>query len=218
MTIQNDDGKVVSTETVTVSDEVISPNAVPDNSEKPKDDPKTFSKEYVEELRAEAARHRVDKHKERAEKEALAAKIQEYEDAKLSDTEKAARDFDEAKSKATNFEQKANELALQYEIAMAAREEGIQDVKAAVKLADRELIEYDSAGNITNLPDVIEHLRSEYSSLFSKGVSAPNTGVTNPAKAPAAKKWTKEELKGLSPEKRVELMESGVLNHLLGRN
>lgn len=212
-----DDGKVVSTETPKVSEEVITSAATTDDSKKTEVDQKSFSKEYVEELRAEAARHRVEKQKEKAEREALEAKLREYEDAKLSAEEKAARDFDEAKTKASSYETKAKELALNYELAMAAREEGIADVKAAVKLADRELIEYDSAGNITNLPDVIENLRSTYSSLFSKGVSAPNTGVTNPAKPPAAKKYTREDLKSLSPEKRVELMESGALNHLLGR-
>lgn len=211
----SDDGKVVSTSTDKVVDDVVSPNAP--TEVKPKDEPKTFSKEYVEELRAEAARHRVEKQKERADREALEARVKEYEDAKLSDTEKAARDFDEAKTKASSYETKAKELAINYELAMAARDEGIADVKAAVKLADRELIEYDSSGNITNLPDVIENLRSTYSSLFSKTASAPNTGVTNPAKAPAARKYTREDLKTLSPEKRVELMESGVLNDLLGR-
>ncbi len=214
----SDDGKVVSTETLKVSDDVLSPNTpVVSTDDKSKDEPKTFSKEYVEELRAEAARHRVEKQKERADKEALEARLKEYEDAKLSVEEKASRDFDEAKAKASTFENKVRDLALQYEIAMAAREEGIADVKAAVKLADRELIEYDSVGNITNLPDVIENLRSTYSSLFSKNASAPNTGVTNPAKAPAQRKYTREDLKSLSPERRLELMQSGALNDLLGR-
>lgn len=211
-------GKVVSTETPKVSDEVLSPNVTPTETPKSEVEPKTFTKEYVEELRAEAARHRVEKQKERADREALEAKVKEYEDAQLSESEKVTRDFEEAKTKATSYEQKVRELSLNYELAMAARDEKIADVKAAVKLADRELIEYDSAGNITNLPAVIENLKSTYSSLFSKSASAPNTGVTNPAKAPSAKKWTREDLRTLSPEKRKELMDSGALNELLGRS
>lgn len=215
MTTQNE-GNVVSVETDKVVDDVVQ-SAATTESKKTEVDPKSFSKEYVEELRAEAARHRVEKQKERAEREALEAKIKEFEDAKLSVEEKAKRDYEEAVTRASSLEKQAREASLKYELALAAREEGISDVKAAVKLADRELIEYDSAGNITNLPDVIEHLRSEYSSLFSKTASAPNTGVTNPAKPPTQKKWTREDLKSLSPEKRVELMQSGALNDLLGR-
>lgn len=212
----SDDGKVVSTETPKVSDDVISPNTL--NAEKPKVEPESFDKEYVKSIREEAADWRTKLRAKEAEHEAALAKLKEYEDAKLTESEKAARDFEEAKSRASNMENLAREASLKYELAIAAREEGISDVKAAVKLADRELIEYDSAGNITNLPDVIEHLRSEYSSLFSKTATAPHTGVTNPPKAPAAKKWTREDLKKMSPEQRVELMNKGELNHLLGRS
>mgnify|MGYP000847624422 CR=1 FL=1 len=210
-----DDGKVVSTEVVKTSEEVVSKNTP---VEKPKVEPEVFDKEYVKGIREEAAEWRTKLRKQEAAYEEALAKLKSYEDEKLSAEEKLSRDFEEAKTRASSMEQKAREASLRYELAIAAREEGISDVKAAVKLADRELIEYDSAGNITNLPDVIEHLRSEYSSLFSKTASAPNTGVTNPAKPPAQKKWTREDLKSLSPEKRLELMQSGALNELLGRN
>lgn len=209
-----DDGKVVSTETPKVSEEVVSPNTP---VEKPKVEPEVFDKEYVKGIRDEAASWRTKLREKEAEHEAALAKLKAFEDAQLTAEEKMSRDFEDAKTRASSMEQKAREASLRYELAVAAREEGISDVKAAVKLADRELIEYDSAGNITNLPDVIEHLRSEYSSLFSKTASAPNTGVTNPAKPPASKKWTREDLKSLSPEKRLELMQSGALNDLLGR-
>jgi DNA-directed RNA polymerase alpha subunit len=159
----------------------------------------------------------VEKQQAKAEAEALRAQLKEYEDAKLSVEEKTLRSLEEATTRATSFEQQVREASLKYELAMAAREENITDIRAAVKLADRELIEYDSVGNITNLPDVIQALKSEYSSLFTKAASAPNTGVTNPAKAPSAKKWTRADLAQLSPERRLELMQSGELNDLLGR-
>lgn len=212
------DGKVVGTEVVkNVADDVVSKNTPVDNPGKQKVDPDVFDKEYVKEIRDEAASWRTKLREKESAYEQAMAKLKEYEDAKLSVEEKAQRDFEEAKTRAGSMEAKAREAELRYQLAIAAREEGISDLKAAVKLADRELIEYDSAGNITNLPDVIENLRSEYASLFSKNAAAPNTGVTNPAKPPAQKKWTRADLASLSPEKRVELMQSGALNDLLGR-
>lgn len=207
----------VSVETDKVSEEVISPNVIETPKAESKVDPKTFTEEYVKELRAEAAAHRAEKQKAKADNEALMAKLKEFEDAQLTAEEKLSREFDEAKTKASTYEQKLQETELKYQLAVAAREANITDVKAALKLADRELIEYDSSGSITNLPDVIESLRTEYPSLFNKGASAPHTGVTNPAKAPAAKQWTREEIAKLSPEKRTELLHSGEFNKLLGR-
>jgi hypothetical protein len=211
-----DDGKVVNAEVEkSGTDHVVSKNAPVEKSDKV--EPETFDKDYVKSIRDEAASWRTKLREKEAAFEEAMAKLKAFEDAQLSAEEKAARDFEEAKTRASSMESKAREAELRYQLAIAAREEGISDLKAAVKLADRELIEYDSAGNITNLPDVIENLRSEYSSLFSKTASAPNTGVTNPAKPPAAKKWTRQDLASLSPEKRVELMQSGALNDLLGR-
>lgn len=214
----SDDGKIVSTEVAkNVADDVVSKNTPATESGKQKVEPEVFDKDYVKGIREEAATWRTKlREKETAFEEAM-AKLKEYEDAKLTESERQSRDFEDAKTRAGTMEAKAREAELRYQLAVAAREEGISDVKAAVKLADRELIEYDSAGNITNLPDVIENLRSEYASLFSKNAAAPNTGVTNPAKPPAQKKWTRADLASLSPEKRVELMQSGALNDLLGR-
>lgn len=207
----------VSVETDKVSDEVITPNAAADAKEETKVEPKSFTEDYVKELRAEAAAHRAEKQKQKAENEALLARLKEFEDAKLTEQERLTRDFDEAKTKASSFETKLREAELRAELALAAREANIVDLKAALKLADRELIEYTSSGSISNMDVVIESLRNEYPSLFNKAASAPNTGVTNPAKAPAAKKWTREDIAKLSPEKRTELMHKGEFNHLLGR-
>lgn len=176
---------------------------------------KTFDADYVKQLREEAARHRVEKQKEAAARQELEAKLQEYEDAKLSAEERASREFEETKSKASKFEQLAKEALLKYQLAIAAQEHGIKDVNAAVKLADRELIQTDENGNISNIADIVGALKNEYKSLFSTAPSAPNTGVTNPAKQPGAKKWTREDLAKMSPERRVELLAAGEFKHLL---
>ena len=179
-------------------------------------EPKTFDADYVKGLREEAARHRVEKQKEAKEKESLLAKLREFEDAQLSETERFQKDFKDTQDKASSYERIAREAELKYQLALAAKENNIVDLKAAVKLADRELIQFDDNGNISNISDVIEGLRNEYGSLFNPANPvAPHTGVTNPAKAPSAKKYTRDDLKKMSPERRVELLESGDFKHLL---
>lgn len=179
------------------------------------DEPKVFDAEYVKSLREEAARHRVEKQKEATRSAELEAKLKEYEDAKLSVEEKQTRDFEETKTLAATFMQKALESDLKYQLALAAKDEGITDIRAAVKLADRELIEMGDDGSISNIADVIANLKAEYTTLFSSTPNAPHTGTSNPAKAPSDKKYTIADLGKLSPEKRVELLESGALKHLL---
>ena len=180
------------------------------------EEPKVFDADYVKGLREEAAKHRVEKQKEAQARIELEAKLKEYEDAKLSVEEKTARDFQEAVSKASVFEQMATESNLKYQLAVAASEFGIVDLNAAVKLADRELIQTDGNGNISNITEIVESLQAEYKSLFASAApNVPNTRVTNPSKVPAAKKYTRDDIVRMSPERRVELLEKGELNHLL---
>lgn len=178
---------------------------------------KQFDEAYVKGLREEAAKHRTEKNEFRSELEALRTQVKEYQDSQLSAEEKQTRDFDEYRSKAESSTRRAQEAELKYQLALAAQSEKITDVKAAVKLADRELIEFDDSGNITNLPSVIENLRTEYSALFAAATApnAPSPGATNPARTPKAHKVTREELASLSPDKINELLSSGQLSHLL---
>lgn len=179
-------------------------------------EPKVFDADYVKQLREEAAKHRVEKQAEAKRNEALLAKLTEFENSQLTESERNKKEFDETRTRADVNETRAREAELKYQIALAARDEKITDIKAAVKLADRGLIEYDDDGGISNLSDVVTSLRSEYPSLFNPNmVGAPNTGVTNPAKTPSAKKYTREDIKKMSNERRVELLESGELRHLL---
>lgn len=210
-----DEGTVeVSTETTeTVVDDSATTETVETVSET---DPKVFDKEYVESLRGENASWRTKlRDKEKLFEEAM-NKLKGLEDASLSVQEKMERDFEEAKTRASQFEAKAQENSLALQIALAAKDEKITDVKAAVKLADRELIEYDNNGQVTNLSTVLEHLKSEYSSLFASAPTASTGSSVNPSRPAKTKAYTHEDLKKMSPDRIMELKEKGDLNHLLG--
>ncbi len=213
----SDEGNVVSVESGENEVFVGGPNSQVVETPEPKveNEPKTFDADYVKSLREEAARHRVEKQKEAAARQELETKLQEYEDAKLSTEERASREFEETKARASKFEQLAKEAVLKYQLATAAQEHGLKDVNAAVKLADRELIQTDENGNISNIEEIVGALKNEYKALFATAPSAPHTGVTNPAKPAGTKKWTREDLAKMSPERRVELLAAGEFKHLL---
>jgi len=181
-------------------------------------DPKSYDETYVKGLRTESAKYRTERNDLKAQIDDYAAKVKEFEDAKLSADEKLQRDFEETRTQAERYRRQAEDNSLALQLALAAQKENIADVKAAVRLANRDKVEFGEDGSVTNLDDVIADLKTEFSSLFQAAPAAPNTGATNPAKAPAERKYTKEDLKKMSPDKINELFHAGKLNNLMGGN
>lgn len=182
-------------------------------------EPKVYDENYVTKLRNEAAARRV-REKELSETlESLQSKVKEFEDAQLSDQEKLTKELQELREASTANLTRAQSREVDFQLAMAAADHsnGIGDVKAAIKLIDRDSLEFDDKGKIVNLQDALETLKQEYPSvgLVSNKPSAPNPGPTNPSKSAATTKWTRAQLANMKPEKVVELQEAGELNHLL---
>lgn len=204
---------------VETTEAVVSETVETEVSEVTQSEPKMFDEAYVKSLRDEAAKHRMEKQKEAKEKETLLARIAEFENAQLSETERMQKEYKDALANAETHQSRARTLEVDFQLALAANnpDNQIGDVKAAIKLIDRDSLEFDERGRITNLQDALETLKAEYPSvgLVSRTPSAPNTGITNPAKAPAAKKYTRADLAQMSPQRIVELQEAGELNHLL---
>ena len=184
-------------------------------------EPKVYDEAYVKGLREEAAKHRTEKQAEKTAREAAEARAKVLEDAQLSEEERAKQEFEDTKARADKSQSQAEDLQVKYQLALAAADPAneIGDVNAAIKLIDRDTLEFDANGNITNLQDALETLKTQYPSVVAKvqGVVAPNTGVTNPAKQGSDKAYTRADLAGLSPEKINELHAAGKLNGLLKR-
>lgn len=182
-------------------------------------EPKVYDQAYVEQLRAEAAKHRTEKQAEKARVDDLAAQLKTLQDAQLTEAERQKQEFEETKVRADRNESRANDLQVQYQLALAAVDPAneIGDVNAAIKLIDRDTLEFDSNGKISNLQDALEALKREYPSVVASknNTPAPNTGVTNPSKRGAEKQITREDLKGMTSERIVALQAEGKLNHLL---
>lgn len=173
---------------------------------------KSYDENYVKALREEAAKHRTDKQAEKARVEKLEKELKAFQDAQLSEEERRAQELEELRSSSTTNLTRAQDAELKYQIALNAGKAEIQDVKAAIKLIERDSLEFDDRGNITNLEDTLAALKEEHPWLIGKAAPvAPSTGTTNPPKQTSAsdRKYTRAELKGMSPEKINALYDEG---------
>lgn len=111
----------------------------------------TFSRDYVEQLRREAAANR----KRAAE---LEARLKTDDEAKLSEHERLTRRAAEAEQRAVAAEQAAATLRIRAEIERQARALGCVDEEAAYRLLDLTTVECDSSGLPLNAKALVREL------------------------------------------------------------
>lgn len=136
--------------------------------------------------RAEAAENR------KAKKE-LDALHQQAEDAKLSETEKLQKALAEAQSERERTLLQAQERVTRAEVRAIARDLGIKP-ELALRLIDLAAIEFDDAGDPTNIDALLQQAMTEYGltptakpsahlSAATAQQNAPRTGATNPPRS-----------------------------------
>lgn len=140
----------------------------------------------------------VNEKKNQAEQE-LARMKQQQEDAEKKKLEeqgkfqdlakKAEKEKNEAIEKAQKAEAEKNQKAIEFEIGLEAKNEGIADVKDAVKLIDLKDITVNDDGTISGVKEAVTNLKKEKPYLFNS--KAPGVH-TDHAKSPNG--MTKEEL------------------------
>lgn len=133
--------------------------------------PETFSAEYVQELRREAAKHRTEASK-------LAAELKTHQDAQLSELEKAQKRAEEL---ATAHEQATSALRLeraQNAILQAAAEIGVKPA-LAVKLLTPD-VQFDDDGKPVGVKDALAALVKDNPELAATRTQAPTTTAGNP--------------------------------------
>ena len=131
--------------------------------------PETFSREYVEQLRREAADFR---------KRATTAegKVTEHEREKLSDAERLTAEATEWKAKATDLESKYQTAIIRAAVDREAMKQGAVDPDAVFALMDRSELQVSDDGTVANTEKAVKAL------LASK----PYLVKTEDAGAPAA--------------------------------
>ncbi len=129
--------------------EPVKPDAKPDAKPLGKDG-KEFDPERaqhtIETLRAESA----DREKER---KVLEAKLQEYEDANLSEKEKLEKAATEKEREAADLTTRLQEARMKLGVYAASAKLGCADPDLALAALDRSKIKYDESGEPTNIED-----------------------------------------------------------------
>lgn len=121
----------------------------------------------IETLREEA---RIGKDAVR-ERDELKAKVEEFEKAKLSETEKLQRERDEAIARAEKAEGalSARDMTTLIEAAAAGAGAKAGRAGAVARLIDRSAVQTNGDGKPTNLDDLIKAARTEAPELFDGG-------------------------------------------------
>jgi flagellar biosynthesis GTPase FlhF len=151
-------------------------------------DPKTYDEAYVQQLRREAAENRVKRSE--AEK-----KLKEFEDAQLSEAEKARKEASEAKAQLEQMQSQLKERTIRAEVGALAAKLRLADVDAAYQLMNRGGVEFDEQGAPKNIEALLTSLVKDKPFLVSQ--SGVTTSTTNPPRATAL---TKEQIARMSPD------------------
>lgn len=149
---------------------------------------RSFDAAYVQSLRKEAAEYR------RRMRE-LQQKLKEREEAELSEQERLQHRLTEYEARVAELERDRQERTLKYEVMLAARAKGVQDVDAAYKLLDLTSIEFDEDGRPVNIDQALDALLQARPWL--KGQTLPPVSPTNP---PRGRRLTLDEIKRMSPD------------------
>jgi len=162
---------------------------------------KTFSQEYVHELREEAKGYRVKLSETETALQELQAWREEQERAKLSESERFQLEYQETQERLQAEAARAAEYQLQYEVALRAGRMGIQDPQDAVRLLDWDALEFNETGDVTNMDTVLTELVR--SKPYLKGAVPPITTQveSNPSqeRAPGAE-LTIAQIRQMKPE------------------
>jgi len=171
---------------------------------------KNFDLAYVEKLRKEAASSRTKNKDMQAQIDALTASLKAREDAELSDQQKIVKERDALAKQLKAANEAASRRSLDYEAVVLANRLNIVDPDAAVRLLDRSDIEWDEAGNPTNLQTLMEALIDKKPYLKGKTKQeVPDLGASNSARTSGrtdskGAALTLEEVTSMSPAEQAK--------------
>ncbi len=150
-------------------------------SETPMSDaPKTFSEEYVKELRDENARRRLA---EKTAKEEL-ARVRAALGVKDEESADLAKSAEALRAQSAADRDTAREALVRAEFARAAAERGFVDADAAYRLADMSAVTVDvAARKVVGLSEALDALASDKPFLLARRPGAGSPGGGTPRAA-----------------------------------
>jgi hypothetical protein len=154
-----------------------------------------WAQKEIDKLRKENAANRV-KAKEAEDRAAKAA---------MTEEERRKAEAQENDKKLTAAEQRAHNFALQLSVERQARKMGIVDEEAAFRLLDASKVEFDDAGNPTNVEALLGELVKARTWLLGGGEAKPTGG--NPSAPPKKRggELTQKDLADMTPQQIAEM-------------
>lgn len=137
------------------------------------------------------------------EARALAAKVKTFEDAQLTESERAANALKDAQAQVASLQERVRGAHLSAEVAKATASLNLVDAEAALALLPSVgAIEYDEAGMPTNVGDLLATLVERKPYLVKQAAAPPpaQTGsATNPASNRNGGTLTMDQIQKMSP-------------------
>lgn len=162
-------------------EQVVAPDAAPEAAQAAD---RTFDETYVKSLRKEAAQHRT-------EAAALKAKLAEYEQAQMTETERLRTQATEAKAEAQAATERAKRAIADAAVSRAAAQHGI-DPALLSRLVD---IEFDGDGMPVNVEATVANVLKQYPQL--RPAPATPVSATNPGRV---SKLTMDDIRRMTPD------------------
>ena len=159
---------------------------------------KVFDAQYVSKLRDEAAKYRTrlrEAEQRLATLEAAAKKSQE-QPGDADEMAALRKKMEELRQEEARWNTERRDYELRFAVATAAPKRAL-DAQLAVRLLDKEAVEFDDAGKPVNIEALLDELIEQYPYL---AVHRGGAGTTNPAKPGNGAKLTREAIERMSPE------------------
>jgi len=165
------------------------------------EEPQSFSRDYVHELREEAKQNRLRAQQYEQELEELRRWREEQERQALTEEERFQLEYQETQQRLEEEAARAAEYQLQYEVALRAGRMGIKDPQDAVRLLNWDRLEFDERGEVANMDDVLKELLEQKPYLRGAMPAITPQVETNPSaeRAPGAE-LTIEQIRRMRPE------------------
>lgn len=109
----------------------------------------------------------------RKERDEIARKLKEFEDAKLSETERLTKELSELKDQQATWLAERRERDTRDAVIEAASDDkvGARNPRAIYRLI-RDDLEFDESGKVRNLDESLKKAKAEYPELFGKATGA----------------------------------------------
>lgn len=148
---------------------------------------RVFDQDAVNRMMANVRREERSKYADYGELKERSQKLDEMEQAQLSENEKLAQRATEAERQATDATQRMADIAISAEVRVKAVQMGVVDPDAVYLLMDRSSLSYDATNGVTGVEDALSRVLEEKPYLKGSASRTPNINPEGGQPAPVTR-------------------------------